>query len=297
MPRNFLQYFVGAVIFYTFFGKINLYNAILGGIAFISFYQFTYAFNDLIDYKSDIKNKNIMKKKLALNYPLHASIVKTNELMIVSTAFLILGLLLSIFVSINFVFAQILLILLTLTHSNPFLKLKTMNLLLYGNMIFIQFMKFSLGWFSQTIAIETFPYWLFIMLASIYVWGYRYYKSHFLQQLKSYNTADIMIVFVFIISFIVSVVSYNLPFPLIFSMLICSSIVLYYFERLKNLKEKMQTGITLIEIFYLIVIFSFISIRLFPAIYEFNYSLNSMLTDGINIIKILISGAYPMLNK
>ena len=104
MPRNFLQYLTGAVIFYAFFGEIGWQNVVLGGIAFTIFYQFTYAFNDFIDYKTDIKDKNIMKKKLALNYPLHAGMVKVDELIPFSLILLILGII--VFVMIVFLFIK-----------------------------------------------------------------------------------------------------------------------------------------------------------------------------------------------
>jgi len=290
IPRNFLQYLISVIIFYAIFGEISLERAVLGGIAFTLSYQFAYALNDLVDYKYDIKDKNIVKKKQALHYPLHSGIVKNEELLPFSIVIFLIGIFLATLLNPVFLLVQLVLFVFIFLHSNPFFRIKSISLLLYMNMILIQFIKFSLGWFSQINSLEVFPYWLILFLSLVYVTAYRYYKSHFSTNLKISNISDFIIILALIISYSFSIVLYNIPFPLFFTTI--SSLVLYffYFERLKNLKEKMQKGILIVKLFYLIFLFSLILTQLHPAILNVNYFLSMTLENNaiIYFIKSLL---------
>ncbi len=273
IPRNFLQYFISVIIFYTIFGEISIGKAILGSIAFIFSYQFAYALNDLVDYKYDIKDKRLVNKKQALNYPLHSGIVKSKELLKFSIIVFLIGILLASLVNPIFLLTQLSLFIFIFLHSNPFFRIKSVNLFLYFNMIIIQFIKFSLGWFSQIASLESFPYWLILLFSLVYVTAYRYYKSHFLTNLKISNTIDFLLISALLTSYIFSIILYDMIFSLIFTTIISLILYFFYFERLNSLKEKMQKGISVIELFYLILAFSLILTRLNPTIFHINYVL------------------------
>ncbi|MBI4010550.1 MAG: UbiA family prenyltransferase [Candidatus Aenigmarchaeota archaeon] len=277
-PRNFLQFLISVILFYSIFGQISLESALIGGIAFTLSYQFTYALNDAIDYKYDIKDKSIIKKKLALHYPLHSGVVKTKELLLFSSAVFVIGTLLASKINLTFFTIQMSLLIFTFFHSNPFFRIKKFSLLLYANMIVIQFIKFSLGWFTQTTTFESFPFWLFVLLSSFYVLVYRIYKSHFSAQFSLFNISNLFVISILIISFIFSLLLYKMPLAIGMTTLF-GLFCYYYSTRLKSLKQKMQIGMILIYIMSLFAIISIILVRTDSTLYSVNYNLIQALNE------------------
>ena len=281
--KNFLQILIGGVLFYLIFGQISLKNLILGGISFVLFYQFTYALNDAVDYKHDIKDKNIIKKKLVLRYPLHSGVVKTKQLLSFSALVSIIGIFLSTLINSTFFIVQLSLLAFTFIHSNPFFSIKKISLLLYANMILIQFIKFSLGWLTQTTNFESFPYWLFILSSSFYVAIYRLYKSHFLTQLSFRDVSGFFIISVLIVSFVASLFLYKIPLALIILAIFSSFLSYYYILRPIGLEGKTKIVFIALPFFVAFcLIISIILVKADPILFSINNSIADLLDDLVN---------------
>jgi len=177
--KNALQYSVGSILYFLFFGEFNLTTFAIGMIGFLIAYESVYFFNDTMDYEDD--RKNSFKKRVKA---LTVGNFKKDSLISSSYILAAIGLAISFFVNKFFGFIIIALFVLNFLHSSNFTRWKKTRLVTL-NMFLIEFIKFSLGWFIFTSSLAQYPIFLFALLSMLYVLGYTYYKQgvmHFLNK-------------------------------------------------------------------------------------------------------------------
>ncbi|MEM5778767.1 MAG: UbiA family prenyltransferase, partial [Candidatus Aenigmatarchaeota archaeon] len=169
--KNSFQYTIGAILYFLTFNNFYLTKFILGLIGFVIAYQAVYQYNDLMDYEEDLKDE------IRKNKPLPRGEFSRKEVETFVYLFLIIGLSICFVVSPYFGLLVFITLFLNFLHSSPFIKLKKTKLVL-PNLFFLEFLKFSLGWFIFSFSLSEFPYILIAFLSLIYLTGYIYWKQN-----------------------------------------------------------------------------------------------------------------------
>jgi hypothetical protein len=172
-PRNILQYTLGALLFYLTNNHFSLPLFFLGLAAFLFSYAFVYTLNDLLDYKHDVKNPLKRKWKLYIKAPLVSGYVSKEKWLCFSVGVFLIGLILASFVNHFFLVLILILIGLNILHSAPKLEVRKRTWVLVPNMILMQLLKWSTGWFAQGVEISSLPIFFLLTISSVYAWSYK----------------------------------------------------------------------------------------------------------------------------
>lgn len=287
--KNILQYTIGGILFYVTFNKISLISFFFGMFSFALSYSFVYTMNDVIDYKIDEtdKNKKIIKK--SIKAPIITKILPIEQILWVSSLFLIIGIFISLFINSIFSILIIILIIMNIIHSNPIHSFKKANLILIPNMFLIQFIKFSLGWFSQTKEITSFPSWIFILCSLSYVLMYKIYKFNYdfnKMPLKEKLYIIVLIFFSFF-AYLISIFLYDIMLPL----LITSIVVLISYlmgMRIKKMDLKIKIGFFLIYIVIFFLILPIILIHFNPFLWKMNKQISENIGQNSQVKQFIL---------
>lgn len=168
--KNSVQYLLGAVLFFTFFGNLDAGILLAGLAGFVISYNSVYYLNDIIDYESD--RKDTLKKKLK---PIVTGKFTKKEALIYYFASLLIGLPLSFAISRPFGLLVASLLLLNMLHSTIMKKIGTKAVAC--NLFIIQLVKYSLGWLALTVSLEKFPFFVFASFSAAYITFYLIYKK------------------------------------------------------------------------------------------------------------------------
>lgn len=168
--RNSMQYILGVLLYFFFFGSFNLELFILSIAGFLVSYNSVYYLNDIIDYKHD--RKDVMKRKVK---PLLNGRLTKKEAITYYFISLFLGVSLSFMVNKVFGVLIVSLLLLNILHST-LMKRLGMKAVASG-MFVIQFIKYSLGWFAFTAVLDNFPLFIFSTFSFSYILFYVIYKK------------------------------------------------------------------------------------------------------------------------
>jgi len=291
--KNFLQYTIGAILFFIFYNQISFVKFFFGLLSFILSYSFVYGLNDIIDYDNDKKDKKIrMKKRYGFKSPLMLNITSKEELFCFSSFVLILGILLSFFV--NFIYSLLIfvLIFLNIIHSNPFINVKKFQLILIPNLFLIEFIKFSMGWFTQSSQFNLFPSWLITVFSGIYVFVYVAIRSHSNFNKNSFNKKiSIMILAIFLsIAYLFSYFLYDIILPLFITTIILLILIISCVNLSKKFefKKKILVGFLMTYVSIFIVVVSMLLIKFNPFLWRVNQEISENITHNPQIKQFIL---------
>lgn len=208
--KNSVQYLIGTFLFIVFFGKFSLITFLIGYVSFTLSYVLVYAVNDIVDYKNDLRDKKMLKRKILAKSPLIMKYATPSELIqfavLVSTFGLILGTLLGFY----FILTLVVMIFLNMMfYSNPFVKIKT-TFIAFLALIVIQFLKFSTGFLAQdrNFNFSLTQFVIFSSLSIFYALFYKFYKRNFglrEDQMNKKNSSILILVFLISLVLILAV--------------------------------------------------------------------------------------------
>lgn len=264
--KNLFQFLIGVVLFYLVFDTLNLITTIVGAVAFLSIYSAVYPFNDLMDLEKDKKDG---KKFKAL---VRGDIEKRDS---ISILFILLtvGIFFLSFLNKYFIIFVFLMLLTNFLHSSNLTRWKENLYTLSGNMLILQFLKFSSGWFLLTSNISHFPFFLILTFTGGYTIIYLFYKNKASWGMNAKERITVGILgSVSLLSYILSFFLYHFQIPLI--LLLVMGISLYMVERKVEIESHLpKRGGTLMMICFVFVLFSFYSL-VNPQIAESNQLIN-----------------------
>ncbi|MFB6215671.1 MAG: hypothetical protein ABEJ72_01685 [Candidatus Aenigmatarchaeota archaeon] len=127
-------------------------------------------------------------------------------------------------------------------------------------MIFLQFLKFSLGWFLLTSNISRFPFFLLLTFSITYSTIYLYYKNKIGVDMRTKRKLTVgFLSGVAIISYIISFFIYSFPLPLIVIFAVGVLTVLIHKNTWIDIQLPRIGGAT-ISLFFIFVVFTFYSL-------------------------------------
>lgn len=284
--KTALQFLLGAIVFFFYNGNLNMVK-MLAGLFSISFvYIFVYTMNDILDYKTDIKNEKIKKRKIFLSSPLFKENAKIEKVISFAYISLVLGIFSSFFTSSLFPFLILVILLTNFIHSNKIFPIREIPIISIPNMFIMQFIKFSSGWLSQTSSFENFPSLIFVLFSAIYILMYRIVKRDLKlkKSLKKEKFSLIILSSITIFSFFLSIFLYDIILPLLLT-LIFSLITYIPIARIKNFENKLKHGsiisIILLAIFLILLFLFKIDPFLWKANNEISYTIKNLKVSKI----------------
>lgn len=170
--KNLAQYMFGVLAFYLTFGHVDVFKAVIGGLAFLFCYSAVYPFNDLMDLEKDRKEKSKKKWKALAR----GAISKKDS---ISLLFLLLtvGVFFLTFLDGYFILIIALVLLLNFFHSSNLIRAKENFYTVSFNMYIIQFLKYISGWLALTNNLSSAPLLLVSALSTAYVGGYLHHSK------------------------------------------------------------------------------------------------------------------------
>ncbi|MFH8038433.1 MAG: UbiA family prenyltransferase [Candidatus Aenigmatarchaeota archaeon] len=278
--KTVLQFLLGAIVFFFYNGNLDIVK-ILAGLFSISFaYIFVYTMNDILDYKTDIKNEKIKRRKIFLRSPLFKENIKIEKIISFAYISLVLGIFLSFFISPLFPFLILIILFTNFIHSNKIFATKEISIISMPNMFIMQFVKFSSGWLSQTSSFGNFPSLIFILFSAVYIIIYRILKRglKLKESLKKEKFSIITLSFITVFSFFLSIFLYDITLPLLLTLIFC--LIIYIpIARIKNFENKFKHGslisIILLSFFLILLLLSKIDPFLWKANNEISYNIKN----------------------
>ncbi|NIO22422.1 MAG: hypothetical protein GTN38_00155 [Candidatus Aenigmarchaeota archaeon] len=283
LPKNVIQFTFGVLLLWLITGTFEISIAILGAAAFVITYSSVYMYNDVVDFKTDKRDREKLKWKLIASGDL--SIKKAKYL---ALTFMVAGLSLSFFVNRWFLSIMLTLLFLNFLHTSPRTRFKRSVAKTSVNMTAIEFLKYSTGWFALSSNILQFPFWLVLSVSLIYTTGYMLYKFKFKgREIKSKKILFWIFGVLSSVSYGVSIFLYGFPLSLLFLITIAVT-TFVFFKRIKFVSYRtgnmMFVGYLLLSVF----IFSFL-ILMNPVVAE----LNDRIADEIDLQTGKFSGTLP----
>ena len=276
--KNSFQFVIGSALFFALMKGFSLFNFLIGLAGFLIAYNAVYQFNDLVDYEEDKKDE--MRKYCK---PLVTGELKKGQIKAYGILCLLIGLPICFFVSVLFGFLVVIALFLNFLHSSPFIRLKKSKLVLL-NLFFVEFIKFSLGWFAISPIIDNFPYIFIALSSTLYLITYIYYKQNVVDFFK--NKKIIALGITSFILYIASIFVYPFKLALIvvFPLFLTFSIFRKYKYNL--LRVKIGTNILGFIIIFFVASLLLLSI---PSVAK----LNNEISNKIDVIKNNISENVP----
>jgi len=251
----------------------------LGFLGFLIAYNAVYFINDLIDYKEDKKNKINSYK------PLVRGAITHKEAKFYAFISASIGISLSFLVNSFFGFLVLSLILLNILHS--FLR-KKINFKI-SNLLLIQFVKYSTGWFALSLTLVNFPFWIILSLSLVYIFSYFMYKNDVMLRvtIKRGKIFFIILLGSCIISYIISLLVSPFKLPLILIFFILPIFILWSFE-FKSKFKRIRIGEFYSHFALLIFILLFL-LLINPTVAE----VNEKISENFDEIKTNITEVTP----
>ena len=257
--KNSFQFIIGSALFFATMNGFSLSNFFIGLIGFVLSYHSVYSLNDLMDYYDD--KKDDMRKHFK---PLVNGKTKRTHMEAYSFLYLVIGLPLCFFVSTLFGFLVVISLLLNFLHSSPFIRLKKTRFVL-PNLFFIEFIKFSLGWFALSSYVNNFPFLFVAFLSTVYVLIYTYYKQNAVNFFKSKS-----IVVLSIISFSLYIASiFSYPFKLALILIFPLGFILLITRKYDYHLLRVRIGTNLLNFISVCFVLSLLILSI-PSVAEIN---------------------------
>lgn len=174
IPKNLMQFIFGFILLTEVYpNEYSILKLILGASGFCIALSFVYLFNDLTDCEEDKKSSMKYQWKPIANGTLTKE--NANRMMY---AFLFVGLAMAFICGFVFFILTGLVIALNILYSHPSIRLKKNRFYGLSDMVIIQTLKFSSGWFLFTETIKGLPILLVLSLSIIYSLAFLYYKNN-----------------------------------------------------------------------------------------------------------------------
>ncbi len=247
MPKNILQFFIGVVFYFVFFGNMNPLLVIFSCVAFLVSYSAVYVYNDIIDAEDDARHPVKRKWKLVAS-----GLINKRQGMFLYVGLASFGLFMSFFVNVYFFIISAMLIFLNLLHSSPKIYLKKDAKKALVNMTAIEFLKYSMGWFALTSNISLFPFWVIFFLALSYNIGYFIYKSDFKKIMETRRWIFTTLIPFGTMIYLLAFVTYTIPVSLILMIVMPSAVIIvaqYLNIQYHQLNKLLLTQITILIAF------------------------------------------------
>jgi 4-hydroxybenzoate polyprenyltransferase len=184
IPKNIGLYSVGIMLLFSFRFTFDIYQILIGLLAFLVSYSSVYVLNDLFDAEEDKKDKRkVLRKPIALG------VVNKNEAVMIAISFLILGILLSILLNLLFFCVVSSLVFINLIYSISLTSLRKQSpedvrpkRLKHTNLglalvILMQLLKIFLPW-TLSLQVMQFPVLFAIGFSFIYAILFKGYKEY-----------------------------------------------------------------------------------------------------------------------
>lgn len=276
--RNIAFYLIGVIFYFLIYRNFSFFNFFIGMFGFVLAYNSIYFFNDLIDYNKDKADKFRRKIKPLITGKFSFETAVMNLVLC-----LIIGISLSFYISFSYGILVMFLILLCYLHTTFFKKIGT--LFSYGNMVFIQIIKFSTGWFAFTTTMINYPFFIILAISFGYTFSYHFWKNQdqFLNiskktnivKLKESLSKKINILFLTAIfgSFLASFLLYKFTLPIIvFLAISLCALGAFEFVKKRYAKQDAKTAKigNIIGFFAIVSLMLMLVLMLNPATQEIN---------------------------
>ncbi len=276
--KNSFQFVIGSALFFALMKGFSLFNFLIGLAGFLIAYNAVYQFNDLVDYEEDKKDE--MRKYCK---PLVTGQLKKGQIKAYGILCLLIGLPICFFVSTLFGFLVVIALFLNLLHSSPFIRLKKSKLVLL-NLFFVEFIKFSLGWFAISPIIDNFPYIFIALSSTLYLLAYVYYKQNVVDFFK--NKKIIALGITSLILYIASIFVY--PFKLALIVVLPLFLTFSIFRKYKYNLLRVKIGTNILGFIIIFFVASLLLLSI-PSVAK----LNNEISNKIDVIKNNISENVP----
>jgi 4-hydroxybenzoate polyprenyltransferase len=213
LPKNVVQYLIGFGFYSLIYGSFDPVKLVLGLVAYVITYSAIYPYNDLMDYDSDKKDEfKRFYKALARGDTAHKDAVT------LVFGLPVIGLLIASFVGWWYMMLLITLLLLNFLYSAPQVRLKKRTGYALLSIFLMQFIKYSLGWFTFTTEVIQLPVWIIIMLSFAYIFSFFLYKKNLLDMkdtFKRHKGIMIPLTIGTLGSYVISIIIYPYKIPLL----------------------------------------------------------------------------------
>jgi 4-hydroxybenzoate polyprenyltransferase len=230
LPKNIVQFLLGVVLFWIITTGFDIPLTLLAMAAFVITYSSVYFYNDVIDAEDDRRDSDKKAWKLVAS-----GVLGKRAASFLGTAFLLVGLSLSVLVNVWFMLLMSALVVLNFLHSSPYTGFKKRVHLAAANMTAIEFLKYSSGWFALTSNLSLFPLWLVMCFALIYSGVYLVYKFRFKGKIIKENKHIIVIIGIAsAFSYVSSIILYGFALPMI--LLLVIAVLMAWHSKSRKLK-------------------------------------------------------------
>ncbi|NOX71219.1 MAG: UbiA family prenyltransferase [Candidatus Micrarchaeota archaeon] len=279
LPKNIIQFSVGALLFVAMFGTFDVVGALFAAVAYLVLYSSVYVYNDMIDAGDDAKHPHKRQWKLVAS-----GLLSEHAARKVLWIMLIAGAALSLFVNPYFMGLMLFAVLLNYLHSSPRTYFKGSIKKTAANMTLIEFLKYSSGWFAFTTNVSSFPFWIILTLSLAYTISYIVYKAEDTSVITKQHTkllgASVVIAF---IAYSISLFAYSMPLAMVL-MLVLPSMMIFMFRNTKRRYNTLNSVMTTQLLLLFTVIFS-LSIIFIPPAAEANENIAMELDNYAETIK------------
>ncbi len=287
LPKNIVQFFLGVILYWFLVGTPDTYTTLISMSGFVLAYSSVYLFNDIFDYKEDMKDDEKLKWK-----PIASGHLSIGRAKMIAVVLVLLGLSVSMFVNLWFFIFVIAMIFFNMLHSSPLTRFKKDLYKTTANMTIIEFLKYSCGWFALTSNISRFPFWLIMAFSVVYVTSYIIYKFNFRGKIIREKRKLFWGMGIFgILAYIISLVHYGFPLTLIFLVLI--PLVVLVIFRYMNVEVHRISNMIFIEYLLLPFIIICFVILTIPSVGHANESLAEGITNISGSVTDTISENVP----
>ena len=214
--RNAGFFLLGASFYIALHGTAGMGSLGIALLGFLLAYTSVYFFNDLLDYRRDVKDE--VKK---LYKPLISGEASKKSFVLISMLYALSGISLSFYFGTFFGLMVSLLLFLNVLHSTVFRANRTVRSV---SIMVIEFVKISLGWFAFSSLLTGFPFLFVVFVCMLYSFGYRLYKTDLKNVVSERNMlfsamlkggANKAYTFVMLASFLLSFLIYPFRLPLL----------------------------------------------------------------------------------
>ncbi len=281
--KNSFQFIMGSVLYFSVFNVFDPARFVFGLLGFVIAYQSVYQYNDLMDYKEDVKDE--IRKR---NKPLARSEFTREYVESFSYILTIVGMSLCFLVNVYFGLLVAFTLFLNFLHSVPFLRLKNTKLVV-PNLFVIEFLKYSLGWFALSITLNNFPYVFMSFLSLLYVGCYIFWKNDIRKNVFQNMTLKIIFTGV-VMLYLISLVIYTFKLPLIIPIpiSIINMVIIFNWVNLNDVFEKIRVSNILIYMMMFTIVISMVLLS-DPVVAE----LNDGIAARIDTVKENITNTIP----
>jgi len=285
LTKNGLIFIFGLLFFVMTYRRINMLDAALGLISLLVSYSAVYPFNDINDVEYD--KKDSMKK---VKNPISSGKLKIGEAASLIFFLLIVGFLFSI--TLNLVFKIFLFIALffNFINSSKHTVFHNRSPVIKSALVFpMQFSKFAMGWFSQTMVFVKFPFVIGFVVSLTYSVLYYIYKRQIFSWTEFFKCKKFACITIFLCIISIVLVSIFLEFKFLMFTFVALFLIGGTIFKIWGFKNVLLKSVFFF-IYFLIIVAIIASIH-FYSISPIPHKLDEMANNNTEKIRITIEDA------